>query len=212
MDVDHNPSRSYPFVKTEETAPAIERMSISTAYRLMLCSSVIDVEEYARRRISNDMFELYPSNWHTHPDLASLDDLHKHRLLHDTWSIESGRVSSVEEDSQSLRQKYEIPESELVWYHNDIVVSTRLRRLFLTNDDLGLMGLAPDRARPGDVVAIIEGAYVPVILRKVSTQQSLLDEAQGSGTSWNLVGNAYVQGIMDGEGLTLGEMEPIIIV
>jgi hypothetical protein len=59
------------------------------------------------------------------------------------------------------------------------------RRPFLSAE--GYVGLAPSHAEPGDVIVIIYGAIVPFILRNVGDGQ------------FNLVGEAYVHGIMVGE-------------
>jgi len=56
----------------------------------------------------------------------------------------------------------------------------------------GYVGLAPERAVPGDVLCVIIGATVPYVLRRV---------AEGG---FELVGEAYVHGIMDGEAMYLG--------
>lgn len=83
--------------------------------------------------------------------------------------------------------------NELGNFVNDVSVSTSMRRLFLTSGDLGLIGLAPRNAQVGDVVAVIEGALVPFILRGPS-------DSDGEKT-WKMVGDSYVHGIMDGEGM-----------
>jgi hypothetical protein len=54
-----------------------------------------------------------------------------------------------------------------------------------------LVGLVPRTAKTGDVVCILYGCSVPVVLRK--SQSSTSDE------SWLLVGDAYVNGVMNGE-------------
>jgi hypothetical protein len=62
--------------------------------------------------------------------------------------------------------------------------------------DKGFVGLAPNHALPGDKICLILGAIVPYVLR-----------AREEG--FQLVGEAYVHGIMDGEAmdLELGEEE-----
>jgi hypothetical protein len=62
------------------------------------------------------------------------------------------------------------------------------RRLFLT--DKGYLGLTLKHVQIGDVVAILSGGQLPFVLRKV----------QGHYT---LIGEAYVDGIMDGEAVEL---------
>jgi len=63
------------------------------------------------------------------------------------------------------------------------------------------MGLAPLEAESGDLVFIIPGVSVPFVMR-----------AENSG--FRLVGECYVQNVMDGEvieGLDTSQMEEIII-
>jgi hypothetical protein len=52
----------------------------------------------------------------------------------------------------------------------------------------GFIGLAPPEAKPGDIVAILVGAPVPLILRK-------------RGDQYILIGECYVHGVMGGEAL-----------
>ena len=59
------------------------------------------------------------------------------------------------------------------------------RRPFLSTS--GYVGLLPVHSKPGDLICIIFGAIVPFVLRK-------LDNGQ-----YELIGEAYVHGIMDGE-------------
>ncbi|KIN00196.1 hypothetical protein OIDMADRAFT_145702 [Oidiodendron maius Zn] len=60
------------------------------------------------------------------------------------------------------------------------------RRLVKTK--AGYLGLGPEEARPGDVIALVKGAKVPLVLRSSS-----------SSLCWELVGDAYVHGMMQGE-------------
>jgi len=56
----------------------------------------------------------------------------------------------------------------------------------------GYVGLAPKHALPGDKICVILGAIVPYVLRRVVEE------------GFELVGEAYVHGIMDGEAMDLG--------
>jgi hypothetical protein len=58
------------------------------------------------------------------------------------------------------------------------------RRSFLSKQ--GYVGLAPSHSKPGDVICILYGSVVPFVLRK-------------KGSGYELIGEAYVHGIMDGE-------------
>ncbi|KAJ4376490.1 hypothetical protein N0V83_001774 [Neocucurbitaria cava] len=71
------------------------------------------------------------------------------------------------------------------------------RRLMVT--DRGYVGMAPCRARQGDVVAILFGCRIPLVLRRVDDQDA-----------WQVIGEAYMDGWMNGEVETLvdsGERE-----
>ncbi|KAJ8106495.1 hypothetical protein OPT61_g9496 [Boeremia exigua] len=66
------------------------------------------------------------------------------------------------------------------------IVRKKARRLMVTEE--GYIGVAPCRARPGDVVAILYGCSIPLVLRKVE-----------SLAVWQVVGEGYVHGMMNGE-------------
>jgi hypothetical protein len=65
-------------------------------------------------------------------------------------------------------------------------VRKKARRLMVTED--GVVGMAPCRARPGDVVAILYGCNIPLVLRGASMQDA-----------WHVVGEAYAYSYMNGE-------------
>jgi len=68
------------------------------------------------------------------------------------------------------------------------------RRLVTTGKSS--MGLVPEVAETGDLVCVLMGCSVPVILRPV------LKDGQETG-HFNLVGEAYIHGIMDGEAVEM---------
>ena len=70
-----------------------------------------------------------------------------------------------------------------VWFH------ARGRRMFITSR--GYIGLGDGRSQAGDIVIIMLGADVPYILR------------EGAIDQYKLIGEAYVHGIMDGQGLDM---------
>ena len=63
------------------------------------------------------------------------------------------------------------------------------RRLFMTRS--GYLGIGPWSLQKGDSVMIVAGAYVPYIVRQTG----------GSSESYELIGEAYVHGIMNGEAM-----------
>jgi hypothetical protein len=65
----------------------------------------------------------------------------------------------------------------------------------------GLVGLAPAIAKVGDVVVIFKGAKFPYVLRrqKVRKGKTTAENESGDEELWELVGEAYVHGVMYGE-------------
>jgi hypothetical protein len=69
------------------------------------------------------------------------------------------------------------------------------RNIFVSSK--GYLGLGPKRLEVEDVVTILDGVSIPMILRP-----------KGSGR-FQLVGESYVPGIMDGE--PVGKSNPVVI-
>ena len=70
------------------------------------------------------------------------------------------------------------------------------RRFFWTRE--GRIGWGAEQVREGDVVGVLDGGSVPFVLRRVET-------------GFEVVGDAFVHGIMDGEAAS-GKMEEIRLV
>lgn len=73
----------------------------------------------------------------------------------------------------------------------------RKKRLFLTK--LGYIGLGPAFARPGDKVVVFLGAAIPFVVRAIDGK-------------FRLLGEAYCDGIMDGEILDVRAEETIVLI
>ncbi|KAK5169752.1 uncharacterized protein LTR77_005730 [Saxophila tyrrhenica] len=69
-------------------------------------------------------------------------------------------------------------------YHKALVNACQNRAFFVTRE--GRIGIGPLEMREEDKVCIIPGSGVPLVLRQM-------------GVFWNLVGDAYVDGLMDGK-------------
>lgn len=85
--------------------------------------------------------------------------------------------SSASDDEKSISE-----------YWDNLRATARYRAVFHTGT--GLIGLGPRCARPGDVVAILYGARLPMVMRPLPG----LPEGR-----YSLLGTSYVCGIMDGE-------------
>jgi len=78
------------------------------------------------------------------------------------------------------------------------------RRTFQGNKNYNaqpIVGLIPRCAKAGDAVCIIYGCSVPVVLRE--------QRGENDHHYWQLIGEAYVHGHMDGEGIS--EMSPAML-
>jgi hypothetical protein len=76
------------------------------------------------------------------------------------------------------------------------------RRMIITDQER-LLGLAPEGVQDGDLICIIFGCSVPVALRKI-----VGDEMTGEH-HYELVGDCYVHGMMDGEAFTMQQTRNI---
>ena len=77
-----------------------------------------------------------------------------------------------------------------------ITGATILQRTFFITDD-GRMGLGPGLARRGDEVCGFGGAPMPIVLR------SAAQAADTGGGQYQIVGDAYVHELMNGEAFKL---------
>ena len=67
---------------------------------------------------------------------------------------------------------------------------TRARRLVVTASE-GYLGLAPMASQPGDTIVVIVGCDRPVVIRR----QMVI----GDKTFWRIIGECFLDGVMDGE-------------
>lgn len=86
--------------------------------------------------------------------------------------------------------------NKLVRMKDCIGVATADRVLCVT--ERGYLGLVPSASKSGDTVAVLFGGYTPFVLREWE------EPALGSmdnGRRWQVVGECYIHGFMDGEAL-----------
>lgn len=85
----------------------------------------------------------------------------------------------------------------MTWY-KALALCVGGRRFCITNK--GYMGMVPPLCKPSDLVCIIMGAETPYIIRRSSNDDD---------TSYEIVGECYIHGMMDGEMLETGEVEQL---
>ncbi|KAF7509744.1 hypothetical protein GJ744_007439 [Endocarpon pusillum] len=87
--------------------------------------------------------------------------------------------------------------------------NTLYRRLIRT--ERGYLGLAGNGAQVGDRVVLCRGSRVPLVLRPVEPEASSSTAAQGT-LSYRLVADAYVHGIMQGQGFDESSCASMVLV
>ena len=122
------------------------------------------------------------------------------RSWHDAWW--DWRLNYGTDDERADLVNAEFTGSELAAFNSSVSVSTCLRIFFLSKDKRW-MGFIPMDAEIGDVIALLEGGRVPYILRP----KTGVDEG-----CYELIGDAYVHGIMDGEGWSPDLLQEIVLV
>ena len=91
-------------------------------------------------------------------------------------------------------------------YNNMLAFYPATRWFFLTED--GYFGLGPVEIQKGDVVCVLAGGKMPFVLRALD---GFCGGCRGDQACYQLMGFAYVHGIMDGEmvrGIEAGAEEP----
>lgn len=79
---------------------------------------------------------------------------------------------------------------------SSVMMATADRRLFVTSQ--GYIGLGSPEIEVGDHVAILLGGATPFVIRYRSTEEVV---KEADAREYILIGDAYVHGLMDGEGI-----------
>lgn len=116
-----------------------------------------------------------------------------HRMQH-------GRRGSLLDDSSEGTPPSSTPNTTHSATQTLTLGPTRGRVMMVTST--GFVGLAPHGTREGDVVFVVRGIDVPLVFRANGD-----DDA-----SYELVGEGYVQGVMEGEALLMRELVAMEIV
>ncbi len=89
------------------------------------------------------------------------------------------------------------------WTFNGAFSDAMQARVLFTTKK-GLVGIGPPYMQPGDLICIIIGAQTPFLVRK---SKLAIEQAP----MYEVVGDCYVHGLMNGEGLVMGREEDIIL-
>lgn len=104
------------------------------------------------------------------------------------------RETAGDESSYSNAEKAQRAER----YRASVAAVANQRKFFITKKKL--IGLGPGALRQDDWVAIVPGSDVPFVLRAVGDKDSAMGRTQfPKDARFQLVGECYVHGIMNGE-------------
>ena len=113
-----------------------------------------------------------------------------HRYLQNATSINSETISGA--DFSNIAYQSIETNNEYYQYMDSVIRACDGRRFFSTNG--GRIGLGEPDTRPGDLICIFYGARTPFILRR-----------KENDSTYMLIGETYVHGIMYGEAFQLRE-------
>ncbi|EUC49159.1 hypothetical protein COCMIDRAFT_85426 [Bipolaris oryzae ATCC 44560] len=88
------------------------------------------------------------------------------------------------------REQHASSMNEIKTFHHSLLGATLDRRFFLASN--GCMGMGPPEMQSGDSIVILLGSTVPFCIRAMQ---------DAPGGHYRIVGDAYVHGLMDGEGV-----------
>ncbi|MCJ1392041.1 hypothetical protein MMC18_004908 [Xylographa bjoerkii] len=117
------------------------------------------------------------------------------RVMMHFVGMEIPRAEMISPDGRYL----EDTDAAFLHFNNLIWEACRGRRFFITRK--GSIGICPSTTMSGDLVCIVRGACVPLILRAVKAETTEgADDLKQQHETYLYVGDAYVDGLMNGEG------------
>ncbi|KAF2744285.1 heterokaryon incompatibility protein [Sporormia fimetaria CBS 119925] len=106
-------------------------------------------------------------------------------VLYNMNLIEWVNTYTQDEQNTMLEEFYACERNKAVHRYRSSMRNMKNRRPFMTKD--GYVGVGPTYMQPGDEVVVFCGAMIPYVVRRA-----------GEG-KWQLIGECYCDGIMDGE-------------
>ncbi|EOO04153.1 putative heterokaryon incompatibility protein [Phaeoacremonium minimum UCRPA7] len=131
-------------------------------------------------------------------DFRITQDLGEDVQLRDDFGILIGDTSPPQENMFESMDAWTL-RSAKVYLDRVCRYADEKRPLLAYHDGMGYLGMGPSEMAVNDVVCIIQHARVPYVLRPTD------------GGAYLVVGEAYVHGLMYGEGLALGDFIKIIL-
>lgn len=116
-----------------------------------------------------------------------------------TWAIERRNSNNDINIAELIRQGQPEKMVEFLKRVQEVIWNRRFFVLPDRTDGIGYrFGIAPTNAKVGDIVCVLLGCSVPVVLSRI--------DAADADSGYELVGEAYLHGVMDGEVLRFNHL------
>jgi hypothetical protein len=180
-------------------------VGIITTWRQMCPPSAQDKQEAFWRTIVNDYTKWSPGEREkqkfdpgiVHSEFRRLEASEIAGVSGDWWEWLQSRMPGSKNMRELTKRAIDMPHVRLI--HESFLGATALRSFFTTAG--GRMGMGPPDLRPGDAIAILLGGDAPFCIRCNGLEL---------GQNATLVGDVYVHGLMDGQGVPSNWQEEII--
>jgi len=133
-----------------------------------------------------------------------MGDNFEHEMMRQwsVWVLTKNEQETPVKEQESLRYD----QKTLRRYHRGCVQMTGRRGFILTRK--GYMGFANQNCRVGDIIVVLPGGRVPYIFRE-APDMTVNNGDESPLARYQLIGDAYLHGIMDGEAFTSITQPPI---
>jgi Heterokaryon incompatibility protein (HET) len=130
---------------------------------------------------------------------TDIDALRPSFLTWRSFSIEDDRLEKGREPRGGIHDA--VPDSDTNPFRN--IFSTQLKRRIVGRVFSQLknrcFAMVPAGSAEGDCIAMVHGSRLPIVVRQVNQELTAKIQAMNGKIGWQLIGTAYVHGIMDGE-------------
>lgn len=177
---------------TKETVLAKRSLSADPIQRTWVDLRQVDVlSRYGDARESEIAFSLVTVAGRARDEGPAEEDLPLHEMVYDSSrKFSASNQTSSNENTLELEDPVNLLVSSFV---QNQARALHNRKIFRTRT--GFYGVCHFNVRPGDFCTVFRGANIPFVLRSSAT-----DERDASyPDSYRLIGEAYIQGVMNGE-------------
>lgn len=191
VGIETNPGRLYPDSRGNVT--------ISDAFWRTLCMDITPFSDASTSDPASNHTEIHAGSNVQFKRAEMMDHLSHHAW----WCLELLRLHELVRSNPialNPRLAFYFEKGTNFGEHSRKV--TQKRRFFVS--EKGYIGLAPKDAQVGDQICVLAGGKMPFVLREVK-EASKKKFKTSSEPEWNILGDTYVHGLMDGEGLATAD-------